>query len=75
MFSYEMDHLVNKERHKDRLRAIEHHRLIRAAEGQQSGNEGWSGKVANWVGTQLTEWGPKIRRYNPAHHQALSRRR
>ena len=75
MFSPEIDHLVNKERHKDRLRVLERQWLIRTAEGQQFGNEGWMGKVAGWVGNRLVGLGLKLHRNVPVHHQALSRRR
>ena len=75
MFSTEIAYLVNKERHKDWLRELEHQRLIQIAEIQRSGNEGRLGKAANWVGTQLIAWGLTIQHHNPAHPQVLSRRR
>lgn len=75
MFSPETDHLVNKERHKDRLRELEHQQLIRTAEGQPPGNEGRLGQVVGWVRNRLVAWGSKMQRNIPVHHQALSRRR
>ena len=68
MFTYEM---VNKERHKDRLREVERQRLIQAAGLEQSGNIERLEKVANLIGIQMVRWGSKLPGNDPVHRQAL----
>ena len=74
MFSSEIVCLVNKERHKDQLRALERQRLIKIAESQKSANEGWVRIFVDCI-TWLMRWRPKLQRNNPVHHHVLYRRR
>ena len=59
MYLPDSHNLVDHERYQDRLREIEHLRLLRLVERQSLGSKVYRVTVS-WLGTQLVNWGTKL---------------
>ena len=63
MHTPEMHYLVYKEQHKDRLREIEHQRLLKIAGLQESASLKLFRQLLKWLGRQMVRWGTKLQGY------------
>ena len=64
MHSLEIEFLVMKEQHKDRLRELERERLLQAAKLQHGVDLKSYRKAANWLGGQMVKWGSKLQEFD-----------
>jgi hypothetical protein len=55
--------LIHEERIKDRLREIEHQRLLRVAGLQESTTLKLYQQFLKWLGRQMVKWGTKLQNY------------
>lgn len=63
MFSNEINILVHKEQHQDRLRRIEQQRLVRLAKGQPAGGIQAHRRAIGWAGAQMVKVGVKLQAF------------
>ena len=63
MFTPEMDYMVYQEQHRDRLRKIEHQRLLQIAGQRQNNSPKLYRQSVSWLGSQLVKWGSQLQRY------------
>jgi hypothetical protein len=61
--------LVNHQQHQDRLREIEHLRLLHLIEQQSIASKVYQ-RIVSWLGIQLVNWGTKLQEYAVATHYA-----
>jgi hypothetical protein len=62
MYLSENHYLINREQHQDRLREIEHQRLINLVGQQGSGSKLYR-KACSKFGSMMVTWGSKLQSY------------
>ena len=72
MYLPETYYLVCREQHKDRLREIEHQRLLRIAKLEPSLSKKLYRKAIRWLGIQMVKWGAKLQNYDQTAREILT---
>ena len=63
MLLSELDMLVRKEQHEERIRVLERERLIQFIRQQQGAKPLMHRRIIAWLGTQMVKWGGWLQRY------------
>ncbi len=56
----DINHLVSREQHQDKLREMEHLQLVKLTQLSQTSERTSSQKTANWLDNQMVKWGIKL---------------
>jgi hypothetical protein len=72
MYLPETYYLVCREQHNDRLREIEHQRLLRMVKLETGLSKKLYREAIRWLGIQMIKWGKKLQNYDQTAREILT---